>query len=317
MSPTKRIKIPASVEAAESRLAALDGIATATGWERAAIVYAFTYEGRGGRGTGGNLTETGQVSISTFAGYKIKGLARRETVASYRDCWKQAMEDGAEDIQPGDTVVLPTTDFPPFDRGTDGYSTTEGAERTINRIVAKHGPAVVAKAVANDPKVATAVVDDPEAQRATIRAQSKRTAQHVNRRRAAVAAAGADVKGEVAGATNAAPGSMSASAEYGRIARSQGEMISTWNEGTRGGVITLSDFDLHLLLADQAALERHTTERRVVVEAVAQGLDAQQALIEHRKWAHEQFHRDMDEAEAETDLDAGLSEIERFANEGN
>ena len=45
---TKRIKIPDSIEGAENRLAALDGIATATGWERAAIVFAFTYEGKPG-----------------------------------------------------------------------------------------------------------------------------------------------------------------------------------------------------------------------------------------------------------------------------
>jgi hypothetical protein len=317
MSPTKRIKIPASIEAAEDRLAALDGIATAAGWERAALVYAFTYDASRGGGANRNAPN-GALTISAFAGLGIKGLTKRDTVKHYRDCWKQAIDnDEAEAIEPGDLVVLPTTDFPPFDRGTDGYNTTEGAEKTINRIVEKHGPAVVAKTVANNPKVATAVVDDPEAQRATIRAQSKRTQQHVNQRRAAVAAAGANVKGEMAGATNAAPGSMSASVEYGRIVRAQGEMISTWNDTTKGGVITLSDFDIHLLLADQAALERHTTERRVVVEAMAQGLDPQEALAEHRKWAHEQFHRDMDEAEAETDLDAGLSEIERFANEGN
>jgi hypothetical protein len=44
--------------------------------------------------------------------------------------------------------------------------------------------------------------------------------------------------------------------------------------------------------------------------------DPYQAVAEHRKDVNDAFHREVDEAETGTDIDAGLDEIERFANEG-
>ena len=141
---TKRITIPATIEAATEALDGVDALLTAKEWERAAIVYAFTYESKGGRGTGGNLTETGQVSITDFAKRKIKGLERRETIAYYRLNWKAAIAAGkAVEIGPGDKVTLPDMKWPGADRGTDGYDSWDGALRTLKRIVTKHGDGIL------------------------------------------------------------------------------------------------------------------------------------------------------------------------------
>jgi hypothetical protein len=107
-------KIPSTVEEAGAKLADLDGLITARSWQRAAIVYAFTHEGRGGRGTAGNVSETGQVSMAAFARLGIQGLRRRETVAIYRGHWQYAIDQGkAQPVRPGDRVEQPDLDFPP------------------------------------------------------------------------------------------------------------------------------------------------------------------------------------------------------------
>lgn len=90
---------------------------TASEWQRAALVWAFTTgENKGGRGK--NLPTNGQVSISSFAALEISGLTKRDTVAKYRKAWKLAIEgseelglkDGvATDVKPGDLIDLPIT----------------------------------------------------------------------------------------------------------------------------------------------------------------------------------------------------------------
>ncbi len=106
----KTIRIPESIEKATGRLAALDGIATATGWERAAIIYTFTYEGTNRWDSG---REVDRYTISAFAKLGITGLKSKDTVIHYRHCWEDAMPAGeATDIQPGERVALPDTRFP-------------------------------------------------------------------------------------------------------------------------------------------------------------------------------------------------------------
>lgn len=113
------VTIPATIAAATKALTGLDKLLTAKGWERAAIVYAFTTaeEGRPKK-----LTTNGQLlSISEFAALAISGLGSRETVRKYRTYWEEA--GGRRTVKPGQTVKLPKDGFPPMrdekDRATD------------------------------------------------------------------------------------------------------------------------------------------------------------------------------------------------------
>jgi hypothetical protein len=103
------VAIPATIEDAVGALTGIDALLTAKGWERAAIVYAFTYEGRGHFASDGNPSD-GRVTITDFAKLGIAGLTTRETVALYRDAW---LEKGDPNIGAGDTVTLPDSKFPP------------------------------------------------------------------------------------------------------------------------------------------------------------------------------------------------------------
>ena len=174
----KKIKIPASIGAAEDRLAALDGIATATGWERAAIVYAFTYEGKPGPQISPDPVRS---TIIGFVRLGIVGLKNQDSVRHCREVWKAAIASGhAEDIQPGDLVVLPTLPWPPED-GNKGSRVSADPAIAVKQLIAKHGEDVVAsemaetapKAVAAQtakPAVARAIAKQPTAARAVRQA---------------------------------------------------------------------------------------------------------------------------------------------------
>lgn len=114
MKPVK-IVIPQTIEEATSRLAGIDALLTATEWQKAAIVYAFTRDG--GQGPRGQNPSTGVLSSERFAALGIQGLKSGQTVREYRGYWKEAIEKGeAHHIEPGDEVDLPTSDFPPTPR---------------------------------------------------------------------------------------------------------------------------------------------------------------------------------------------------------
>ncbi|SHT22110.1 Uncharacterised protein [Mycobacteroides abscessus subsp. abscessus] len=69
-------------------------------WQRAALVWAFTEEGKPGPKK--DLPTNGRISISDFAGMKISGLTKRDTVSKYRRAWSQAITDGvATDVRSG------------------------------------------------------------------------------------------------------------------------------------------------------------------------------------------------------------------------
>lgn len=124
------VTIPRSMRAATDRLATLDGLATATGWERAAIVYAFTEPQPGRRNLSGHPA---RLTLAEFAGLGIAGLSNKDTVAHYRRCWTAAMEAGeATDVVPGSKVTLPTSTFPPRDPTHAGNNAS--AARVAERI---------------------------------------------------------------------------------------------------------------------------------------------------------------------------------------
>jgi len=130
------ISIPTTIGSAGRQLAGIDKLLTASQWERAAIVWAFTEPSVGGRPskTGGNHT---RFSFTEFAAKRIRGLTDKHAVAEYHRIWQEAIDNGdAPEIEPGDRVELPTIDWP-------GRQDTAGQRRYADI----ESPAALAKAV--------------------------------------------------------------------------------------------------------------------------------------------------------------------------
>lgn len=112
-----KIDIPTPDELRGS-LKGLDRLATATQWERAAIVFAYTRgDDKGGRPTANPLTSeqvSDRLTITAFAAEGYHGLGSRNTIAAYRTNWEAAMESGdAVATEPGMTrVELPDLPWP-------------------------------------------------------------------------------------------------------------------------------------------------------------------------------------------------------------
>lgn len=98
--------VPKTIEEATGRLGGLEKLITASKWERAAIVYAFTRDGQAEPNR-----YDGKYTIKDFAALGIAGLRATETVRRYRECWKQ---QGDTSIGPGSRVRLPKEPFPTF-----------------------------------------------------------------------------------------------------------------------------------------------------------------------------------------------------------
>lgn len=143
---TTVFNVPSSLAKAKSELGALGKLLTVTEWERAATVWAFTYEGRGGPRTG---NKTSQLSIREFAELGIQGLTSRPSVTAYRDQWKRAMElAGASDVQPGDTIRLPNLEW---DWSDNDHRQTRYSQRTPGSFAASIArKEVAADALAQD-----------------------------------------------------------------------------------------------------------------------------------------------------------------------
>lgn len=119
------LDIPENIEDALLDLKGLGELITASEWKRAALVWAFTYEGTNQHGK----KFPGRLSISEFADMKISGLGSRPTVRAYRKAWKKAMDDGiACDVQPGDQIELPDAEW------SDYYETKSKPSTEVPRI---------------------------------------------------------------------------------------------------------------------------------------------------------------------------------------
>ena len=139
---TKRITIPATIEAATEALDGVAALLTAKEWERAAIVYAFTRSQQGRRSDLSANPE--KLTFTQLAAKKIKGLENKDTVAHYYRNWQAAIDAGkATEINPGDKVTLPDMKWPATRRGTDGYDSWDGALKTLKHIVTKHGDGIL------------------------------------------------------------------------------------------------------------------------------------------------------------------------------
>lgn len=143
------ITIPASLEDAKRALDGLGELITARKWERSAIVAAFVRlsPGRGQSPEHSRLPNgESTISVEDFAALGIYGLTQAQAVRKYAQAWLD-VHDGRYP-RPGATRRLPTSGFPPMRTGTDGYETDTGAERTIDRLIERHGPEAVAEHVA-------------------------------------------------------------------------------------------------------------------------------------------------------------------------
>jgi hypothetical protein len=107
------VTIPRTIGAAGKQLAGIDKLLTASQWERAAIVWAFTAPSKGGRPSKTTAPNQGQFSFREFARQGIRGLTKDTAVAEYHRIWQNAIDNGdAPECEPGDDVVLPTIKWP-------------------------------------------------------------------------------------------------------------------------------------------------------------------------------------------------------------
>ncbi|MGA7051337.1 MAG: hypothetical protein WBZ37_08670 [Mycobacterium sp.] len=104
------MQIPANLDDAALDLKGLGELVTASEWKRAAIVWAFTREGK--PGPRADLSTSEQISVSDFAELGVSGLASRTTVTKYRKAWAKAIGDGfATSVRPGDLIDLPDVEW--------------------------------------------------------------------------------------------------------------------------------------------------------------------------------------------------------------
>jgi hypothetical protein len=106
------IVIPATKDDALATLSGIGSLITARKWERAAIVAAFTYDGR----AAATYENSYLWHVAEFVSLGIIGLTTADSVRKYRDAWSYAVEHGhARAAKPGKTVKLPDLPFPPMD----------------------------------------------------------------------------------------------------------------------------------------------------------------------------------------------------------
>jgi hypothetical protein len=170
---TTRITIPRTVTGITKRLGELGKLATATEWERAALVASIVrVVGRGGDRRSGEFKRS--IAFETpdqFAARHIHGLTSANTVRLYANRWFDAMGDYPE---PGAKIDLPDLEWPPQDENLGSRISADPAT-AIAQIVAKHGDEAVSKAVASQPSLARAVTREPAIQRAVIDATIEET----------------------------------------------------------------------------------------------------------------------------------------------
>ena len=134
------IYIPETIDEAMASLGGIERLLTAKGWERAAIVYAFT----GAPGRGGpperkqNIERSFALTCDEFAALRIAGLRSDVTVREYRRAWSGAIDKGwAQQVKPGDMAELPDEDYPRADRAYGQDLISLGKSMPVERQVAE------------------------------------------------------------------------------------------------------------------------------------------------------------------------------------
>lgn len=153
----KQVVIPTTIEQAVGALNGIDALLTAKGWERAAIVFAFTEERPAGNQPA-QMANSRHLSISDFAALGIAGLTTRDTVRLYREAWIDG--GGATNIGPGDTVNLPTGKFPPRDDTNFGARVSPTMAKNTVAGWSPEAKAEAVKALIADTTVTDVVIDE-------------------------------------------------------------------------------------------------------------------------------------------------------------
>lgn len=176
---TESAYIPFSLDEAIERLVAIEGIVTARGWERAAIVWAFTLPD--------DVDQVGtipqKISFRAFAARRIAGLRDHHTVAKYHDAWQAAIDSGdAKPVVPGDRIEIPDLPWP-----HPAYKEARlGGDRraAIEAVVGESGPSVasVAQVMEQPSAIAAAIRANPELAAIAEQAVRDRRREHPSER---------------------------------------------------------------------------------------------------------------------------------------
>lgn len=191
------MKLPADIEEARAKLGQLDGIATKTGWSRAAIVYAFVKPDKGGRPSGNRPKTPSVFSARAFAALRIVGLCDHETVMHYRDAWQSAIDAGmAVPTTPGADVVIPAMEWPPNPTSGRNVTKRERRDRIVETAKAAGMPAgSKALDIAANPKSLRAAIEaDEKTAQVAAEALAKTPKGRVTAQRAVEAARRSEVR---------------------------------------------------------------------------------------------------------------------------
>jgi hypothetical protein len=163
VSVQKRITVPRTFTVPHT-IEGIAGLLTARKWERAAIVYAWTYP----LDELGTSKTTGCYTVKAFVNLELAGLRSDRTVTNYRNAWQAAIDAGkAEPIAPGVSIMLPDMEFPPGHNPTWGKDVDEWDEEYESEAEAEGVKKDSAKRVgANKAALAAAIKADPAARAA-------------------------------------------------------------------------------------------------------------------------------------------------------
>ncbi len=170
------IQIPKTIDAATKALEGIGALLRAKEWERAAIVYAFTYDTGGGR-----PTQSGEKSplltIDGFANLNLRGLATRNSVRVYRKNWLWAIDNGyAMDINPGDKAEPPDVKWPGIESRPNKHRVKEmDRSKLAEGIAARDDVDSVIESVAEHGKMQEVITGTGKAAVKATRRQAKET----------------------------------------------------------------------------------------------------------------------------------------------
>lgn len=136
------VQIPNTIDEVIPRLSGIERLITASGWERAAIVYAFTHEYDHRGQPRKDIRESANTfSTVQFASLGIQGLRSDNTVREHRRAWQSAIDAGeAVDPRPGDVIELPDRPYPSAERPTglvriDESQPVESTYRAVREVI--------------------------------------------------------------------------------------------------------------------------------------------------------------------------------------
>jgi hypothetical protein len=144
-----KITLPKDETEYDDRMAITGRLLTAVGWERAALV-AMKVEPNFGDSKPRVAGTSHLESARTYSERGYHGLKSKDTVLLYARAWL----DRFPRPNWGESVKLPTIEFPPTRQGTDGYETQSGAKVTLDRLIDKHGATVIGDAILESPEIA-------------------------------------------------------------------------------------------------------------------------------------------------------------------